>query len=226
MAKCATGAFGYKSFRLTESQEKCLKLIDNFPLVFIKGDAGSGKSSTVLMSYVNDVLADPNLQLIILRTHVEVSDDRVGALPDGLGEKIAPTFASTKNTLETLYNKETITALLANDKIRFEVPNFLIGTTFDNKRVFIDEAQQLSPMVLKMLLERMGQNTKCCVAGDDSQIYEQHTKRNALKDADKRFFNPDGSSKSELVARFEFTEDDIVRSELTKVVVKAYKGTL
>ena len=102
MAKCATGTFGYKGFSLTESQEKCLELIKDYPLVFIKGDAGSGKSSTVLMSYVNDILADPNLQLIVLRTHVEVSDDKVGALPDGLGEKVAPTFGSTKNPLEKL----------------------------------------------------------------------------------------------------------------------------
>ena len=100
-----------------------------------------------------------------------------------------------------------------------------MGSTFDNSLILIDEAQQLPANILKLLLERIGVNSKCVIAGDSTQLYTgTDSKRNALRDAIPRFFAVDNTPKYDDVSLHKFSVSDVQRSEIVKTVITAYTG--
>jgi phosphate starvation-inducible PhoH-like protein len=214
-------SYGMSRIQLTESQKDLRNKIIENDLTFVVGSSGSGKSMTVLYTYIEEYLRDPTKQIIIVRTPVEAGLDKVGALPNSLSEKIEPHFFSSKVLLQELLNKGKVETDLEH-RIHFKIPNYMLGSTLDNSLILVDECQQLSPLILKLVLERTGVNSKVCVLGDNSQLYVDAKGRNALRDAIPRFFKPDGSAKFQSVAYHEFSVEDVVRSELTKTIIKAY----
>ena len=127
--------------------------------------------------------------------------------------------------LELLLSKGKVECDLAK-RIHFMVPNYALGETFDNALILIDEAQQLQPMILKLLLERLGKNSVCVVAGDRTQLYTTDKHRNGLTDAISRFFRADHKGllipRYEQVEHFKFEVEDVQRSDIVKTVIKAY----
>jgi phosphate starvation-inducible PhoH-like protein len=213
--------FGINKIHLTDTQKTCRNKILENDLTFIVGSSGSGKTMTVLYTFIQEYLRDPTKQIIIIRTPVEAGMDKIGALPNTLEEKCEPHFNSTKTILQDLLSKGKVETDLGH-RLHFKIPNYVLGSTFDNTLLLIDEAQQLPPLILKLIMERAGVNTKVCVLGDNSQLYVDSKGRNALRDAVPRFFREDGSAKFKSVAYHEFTVEDVVRSELTKTIIKAY----
>lgn len=130
--------FGINSIHLTESQQELRKKILNNDLTFVVGSSGSGKSMTVLYTYVQEYLKDPSKQLIIVRTPVEAGLDKIGALPNSLTEKIEPHFNSTKVLLQDLLSKGKVETDL-DHRIHFKIPNYMLGSTFDRSLILIDE---------------------------------------------------------------------------------------
>lgn len=219
-----TEQYGMNQFKLTPSQQELEHKIHNNTLCFIDSVAGTGKSMTVLYSYIKEYLKDSSKQLIIIRTPVEAGLDKLGALPDDYKAKTEPHFASTKKLMEQLLTRGKVETDM-DHRIHFKVPNYVLGSTFDNSLIMIDEAQQLQPNILKLLLERIGVNSKCCIVGDSTQLYTStDNKRNALKDALPRFFTPEGVSKYNDVALHTFTVEDVMRSDIVKTVITAYSS--
>jgi phosphate starvation-inducible PhoH-like protein len=216
-----TSSLGFNNILLTPSQQELANKIVANDLVFCEGPAGTGKSLTVLHTFVKEYLKDGSKKIIFIRTPVEAGMDKIGALPDGLDAKIEPHFASAKSLLEMLLSKGKVETDLSH-RIHFKIPNFVLGATFDNALVCIDEAQQLPPLILKLLLERTGLNTKVVVLGDNSQLYVDSRGRNALLDAIPRFFHKDKTSRFPNVCYHKFEVDDVQRSELVKSVIRAY----
>lgn len=214
-------SYGMSRIQLTETQKDLRNKIIENDLTFVVGSSGSGKSMTVLYTYIEEYLRDPSKQIIVVRTPVEAGLDKVGALPNSLSEKIEPHFNSTKVLLQELLNKGKVETDL-DHRIHFKIPNYMLGSTLDNSLILIDECQQLSPLILKLVLERTGVNSRVCVLGDNSQLYVDAKGRNALRDAIPRFFKADGTAKFPNVAYHEFSVEDVVRSELTKTIIKAY----
>lgn len=217
-------AYGINKITLTDSQTTLKNKILANDLVFCEGSAGTGKTLAVLFTFVKEYLADPSKQIIIIRTPVEAGVDKIGALPDDKAAKIAPHFASTRKLLELLLTKGKVETDLSH-RIHFEVPNYCLGATFDNSLILIDEVQQLNPLILKLLLERTGVNSKVVCLGDNTQLYVDAKGRNALLDAIPRFFyKEDGEvlPKYDNVEYHKFTVDDVQRSELVKTVIRAY----
>ena len=216
--------FGVNSFELSRNQKQLSNMINANSLVFIKGYAGTGKSTAVLHNYVQDYLTDKNKNIVVIRTPVESTDDKVGFLPSDLDTKLEPHFASVRKILEVLLNKGKVESDLGK-RIQFIVPSYILGATLDNSLILIDEAQQISPKILKLLLERIGVDSKCCVVGDDTQLYANDKKRNALSDAFSRFFiDREGIlyPRYEGLDCYEFGIEDVQRSEIVKTVIKAY----
>jgi phosphate starvation-inducible PhoH-like protein len=213
-----------KKIDLTESQKTLGNIIKSNDLVFVEGSAGSGKSTGVLAEFVSTYLADNTKKIIVIRTPVEAGSDKIGFLPNGYDEKVAPHFEAAKDTLNMLLGKGKVECDM-DHRIFFKIPNYCLGQTFDNALVMIDEAQQLQPMIMKLLLERAGQNTKVVVVGDPSQLYVNDKARNGLTDAMDRFIGQDGEPFYPLVDWFKFPiEDCKTRSDLAFTVVKAYSG--
>lgn len=208
---------------LTQSQKTVGNLIKTKDLIFVEGTAGTGKTTGILAEFVQQYLADSNKQIIVIRTPVEAGADKIGFLPNGLDDKIEPHFASAKDTLNLLLGKGKVECDMGH-RIQFKIPNYCLGSTWDNALVLIDEAQQIQPMIMKLLLERAGKNTKIVVAGDPTQLYVNDTTRNGLANARSQFIDPKGDSYyPDMVDWFRFPlEDSKTRSELAFTVVHAY----
>lgn len=221
------GSNGIGDFKLTTNQQILADKINNHTLTFVDSPAGTGKSLTTLHTFVKEYLKDTSKRIIIIRTPVEAGGlDKVGFLPSELHVKLEPHFASTKRILEQLLNKGKVETDLDN-RIFFKVPNFELGATWDNSLVYINEAQALQPMIMKLLLERIGLNTRVVVDGDSSQLYaSEAAKRNGLKDALGRFFDKDMNPKFDDVAFHKFGINDVQRSEIVKTVITAYQGMM
>lgn len=207
----------------TAKQKDLIDKIDNNTIIFVDAVAGTGKTSTVLFKFCKEYLVNRNMDIRIVRTPVEIGLDKIGFLPDNLDSKLAPHFASTQKILEDFLGKGKVKADLGK-RIHFMPVNYALGATYDNCLILIDEVQQFSNMMLKLMLERIGKNTKVVVAGSTDQLLGSGGNRNALNDAYHRFFNEDGTSKYPNVARHSFGVDDCMRSDIVKDVIRAYGG--
>lgn len=216
-----TESYGINNFHLTQSQKQLAHKINANDLVFCVGPAGTGKTVATLHTFVKQYLSDNSKQIIFIRTPVEAGMDKVGALPDSLADKIEPHFASTRFLLEMLLSKGKVETDLEH-RLHFKIPNYCLGATFDRSLIVIDEAQQLPPLILKLLLERTGVHSKVVVLGDNSQLYVDAKGRNALRDAISRFFDKDMKSKYPNIDYHEFEVEDVQRSDLVKSVIRAY----
>lgn len=207
---------------LTPNQKNVANMIKANELVFVEGPAGSGKTVGILAEFVQQYQANRNLKLIVIRTPVEAGSDKIGFLPDDYNKKIEPHFQSAKDALVLLMGAGKVECDM-NERIFFKIPNYALGSTWDNALVLIDEAQQLQPMIMKLLLERAGKNTKIVVAGDRTQLYVKDVTRNGLSHAMTKFVNPEGEPYYPNVDWFKFPiEDSKTRSELAYTVVHAY----
>ena len=220
-------SYGYHHFKPTAAQQELIDKIEANTLTFVASPAGTGKTASILWHFCKEYVRDNTKKLIVIRTPVEAGMDKIGALPDDYSAKVAPHFDSTKKILEQMLTRGKVESDMEH-RIFFKIPNFCLGATFDNALILIDEVQQLQPMILKLLLERTGIDTKVVCAGDNTQLYATNSdKRNALKDALPRFFAEDNGMlvpKYDSVAFHSFGVQDIMRSDIVKTVVTAYTG--
>jgi len=220
--------FGFKDFTLSDSQKKCLTVIENNIITFVQGRAGTGKTMIALHYAVQQYLKEYSQRIIVIRTPVEAnSTDKIGYLPSELKDKIEPHFVSAKTILEDLLNKDKVDADLngPHKRIQFLIPNFALGVTWDNATIIIDEAQMMQPLIMKLLLERIGVNSKVIVLGDPSQLYNADAKRQGMADAIQKFFIKEEDkhvAKYPDIGYFEFSIDDCMRSDIVKTVLEAY----
>lgn len=209
-------------FILTPVQQELSRVIDDNTITFLEAPAGTGKTSVVLHNYCKRYLASKEQDILIIRTPVEASSDKIGFLPDTKEAKLEPHFAAYRKILGDFLCGKFHADL--GKRIYFDIPNFQLGCTWDNKLVLIDEGQQMEPLILKLLLERIGVNTKVVVCGDPSQLYSGG-KRNALSDGIGRFTieASDGKHpKYDQVGYFKMTAEDVMRSDIVKTVIQAY----
>ncbi len=209
-------------FILTPVQQELSRVIDDNTITFLEAPAGTGKTSVVLHNYCKRYLASKEQDILIIRTPVEAGEDKIGFLPDDKKAKLEPHFAAYRKILSDFLGGRFGADF--DKRIFFDIPNFQLGCTWDNKLVLIDEDQQMSPLITKLLLERIGVNTKVVVCGDPSQLYAAG-KRNGLTDAISRFTveTRDGrASKYQDVGYFKMTADDVMRSDIVRTVIKAY----
>lgn len=208
-------------FHPTDKQWEFIDKIEDNIVTFVDSPAGVGKTAVTLWYFCKQYLKDPTLEIVITRTPAEVGKDKIGFLPNSLSEKLIEHYASTRKLLEQFLGKEKVAADIGK-RIHFTIPNYVLGATMDSRLWLIDEAQLLQPIIMKLLLERIGLNTKVVVSGSSTQIYTADKDRNGMQDAMKRFFNEDGSSKFNNFAKHKFTVQDVMRSEVVKDVLRAY----
>lgn len=226
---------GIKNVVLSTAQKECINVIKNNIITFVEGFAGTGKTLCALHYAVTEYLKSRENNIIVIRTPVENNTDKIGFLPASLAEKCEPHFVSAKDALDLLLNKEKVEADLKNvrnQRLQFKIPNYALGVTFENAIIIIDEAQMLQPLIMKLLLERIGNNSKLIILGDQSQIYTKDIARNGLKDALTKFFNCTitdqtvivNEPKYENIGYFKFGIEDMQRSDIVKTVIKAYNN--
>lgn len=199
---------------MTESQGHYLASIQSHQLTFGVGPAGTGKSY-LCTALAADALRDGKVEKLILTRPAVEAGESLGFLPGLLSEKFEPFMAPLRQTLEERLGRGQLEYMLKSKQIEPIPLAYLRGSTFKNCWVILDEAQNCSPSQMKMFLTRIGMNSKIIINGDVSQ--SDIVGLSGLEDAINRLEGLRG------IGMVHFDEEDIVRSGLAKLIVKAYR---
>lgn len=205
---------------LTTNQEEYYNLLKNNQITICSGPAGTGKSYISLKAAI-DLIVDPNNQyekIMIVRPAVESSSSTLGSLPGDLREKMGPYVYSSLSLLDKLIGKEATVKLEESGVLEIMSLSFLRGFNADNMILIFEESQNSTPAEMKMLLTRIGFNSKFFISGDIEQSDKFKKKElSGLYDATLRLKDVN------LIGIFEFNIDDVVRNPIIKEILKRYE---
>ncbi|VBB69310.1 Phosphate starvation-inducible protein PhoH, predicted ATPase [invertebrate metagenome] len=198
------------------AQAAYLQAMRDNELVFGLGPAGTGKTYLAVAMAVSMMLLGKIDRLILSRPAVEAGE-RLGFLPGDLHEKIDPYFRPLYDALYDMLPGEQVMKRLGIGNIEVAPLAFMRGRTLANAFVILDEAQNTTPMQMKMFLTRLGENARMVVTGDLSQVDLLIGMPSGLHEAVRILGEVDG------VAFVCFTDQDVVRHELVSRIVRAYQ---
>lgn len=167
-------------------QVKCVESFDENTFTIINAPSGSGKTSVALWAALTELKNRNYQQLIFIKNPTEVGDDKIAYLSGSESDKLLAHMDTTKRIFHEFIHKNKLENDIKNDKIRLTIPNFLLGATFDNCIVLLDEAQTMSKSTIKLLLERCGKNTKYIIMGDPTQTYSVSKRNDGFSDLIER----------------------------------------
>jgi len=204
---------------LSESQKEYFDILENNEITLCTGPAGVGKSY-IAMSAAVHLLLDPNNsyeKIIIVRPAVE-AEEKLGSLPGNVEEKLDPYIFPSYYLLNKIIGKEAREKLKNTDIIEVFALAYMRGMNIDNSILIFEEAQNCTPKQMKLLLTRIGFNSKFFISGDLEQTdrYKDKT-QSGLWDALSRFRELDK------VGIFEFDSKDIIRNPLITKILDRYE---
>jgi phosphate starvation-inducible PhoH-like protein len=167
-----------------------------------------------------DLLQDPSNsyeKIMIVRPAVE-AEEKLGSLPGDLSEKLDPYISPSYYLLNKLIGKENREKLIQYDLIEVQALAYIRGWNIDNTILIFEEGQNSTPRQMKLLLTRIGFNSKFFISGDLEQTdrYKDKT-QSGLWDAISKFKDMDD------IGVFEFGQQDIVRNPLITKILKKYE---
>ena len=204
---------------LSESQRKYYDILIKNQITICSGPAGVGKSY-ISMKAAIDLLSDPSTpyeKIIIVRPAVE-AEEKLGSLPGNVEEKLDPYIFPSYYLMNKIIGKEAREKLKEIDVIEVFALAYMRGMNIDNSILIFEESQNSTPNQMKLLLTRIGFNSKFFISGDLEQFDRHKDKtQTGLWDALKKFQNMDD------VGTFEFKPEDVVRNPLISKILKRYE---
>lgn len=185
-------------------------------LVFGLGPAGTGKTYLAVALAVSMMLEGAVDKIILSRPAVEAGEN-LGFLPGDLKEKVDPYLRPLYDALYEMLPAEQVDKKLALGEIEIAPLAFMRGRTLSNAFVILDEAQNTTPMQMKMFLTRLGENSRMVVNGDLSQVDLPRGVISGLRDA------LDTLKGISNIGAVTFSANDVVRHGLVAKIVKAYE---
>jgi phosphate starvation-inducible PhoH-like protein len=200
----------------TAGQRNYLQLIDKHDIVFGVGPAGTGKTYLAMAMAVSALKREQVTRIILTRPAVEAGE-ALGFLPGDLNEKIFPYLRPLYDALHEMLDPEELQRHMDRGVIEVAPLAYMRGRTLDRAFIVLDEAQNTTTEQMFMFLTRLGQESKCIVTGDQTQIDLPNNKRSGLIEAIQALKGVDG------IAFQFFEENDVVRHPLVQSIVRAYK---
>lgn len=199
-----------------QAQAKYLEAIENNSVIFGIGPAGTGKTYLAVAKAVEMIQEGRVEKIIISRPAVEAGEN-LGFLPGTMQEKIDPYLRPIYDALHEMMDPAQIAQRLADDSIEIAPLAFMRGRTLSNAIVVLDEAQNTTTSQMKMILTRIGENSKMIITGDITQTDIPRGAKSGLVDA-MHILNG-----VEDIHFTRFNEKDVVRSKIAKAIVEAYE---
>ena len=211
--------YGTRGFNIkpkTANQQKLVETVFNNDLVFAIGPAGTGKTYISVALAVRALKNKHVKKIIITRPAVEAGEN-LGFLPGDLKEKIDPYLRPIYDALQDMIPAEKLKFYQENGIIEIAPLAYMRGRTLQNAYILLDEAQNTTPMQLKMFLTRMGPNSKVIITGDVSQIDLPRKQRSGLIEAVHILNGVEG------IGFVKLEGSDVVRHKLVKKIIDAYE---
>ena len=203
---------------LTKNQSEYWDILGNNEITLCFGPAGVGKSYIAMKRAVDLLWRDDNKyeKILIIRPAVE-SEEHLGSLPGGLAEKLDPYIYPSYYLLNKIIGKEAREKLKEEGFIEIMALAYLRGWNVDNTILVFEEGQNATPSQMKLLLTRIGYNSKFFISGDLDQSDKYRNKtETGLYDAKRRLLDLNN------IGVFEFNNEDIVRNPLITEILKRY----
>ncbi|MDM9382592.1 PhoH family protein [Chlorogloeopsis sp. ULAP01] len=201
-----------KTFR----QRQYIQALRKHDLIFCTGPAGTGKTFLAVVVAVQALLANQFDKLILTRPAVEAGE-RLGFLPGDLQQKVNPYLRPLYDAINEFIDPEKVPSLMERGVIEVAPLAYMRGRTLNNAFVIVDEAQNTTPSQIKMVLTRLGFNSRMVVTGDMTQTDLAAHQESGLAVALQILKHVEGIYFSE------FTQKDVVRHPLVQRIVNAYE---
>ncbi len=199
----------------TGGQKKYLDSVKDNDIVFAIGPAGTGKTYQAVAMAVSALKSKAVDRIIITRPAVEAGE-RLGFLPGDLKEKVDPYLTPLYDALNDMIPRDKLKVYLDQSTIEIAPLAYMRGRTLHNSFIILDEAQNATPMQMKMFLTRLGVTSMAIITGDITLIYLPIHEKSGLIDAANILKKVDG------ISFVHFDEMDVVRHKLVKNIIKAY----
>ncbi len=199
----------------TPRQDAYIKAMQRNTLVFGIGPAGTGKTWLAVAHAVHLYERREVDRIVLSRPAVEAGE-RLGFLPGDMREKVDPYLRPMYDALYDLMDRALVERALQSGEIEIAPLAFMRGRTLAHAAIILDEAQNTTPMQMKMFLTRLGEHSRMIVTGDPSQIDLPPGQSSGLVEATALL---DGVQD---IAQIQFTGADVVRHELVGRIVAAY----
>ena len=199
----------------TPGQRAYIAALGERDMVFALGPAGSGKTYLAVAMGVSLLLAGKVERIVLSRPAVEAGE-RLGFLPGDMKEKIDPYLRPLYDALHDMLPAEQIPNRMESGEIEIAPLAFMRGRTLAHCYVILDEAQNTTPMQMRMFLTRLGEGSRMVITGDPSQTDLPGGQRSGLADAVDTLKDVEG------VRFVRLTSKDVVRHDLVTRIVEAY----
>ena len=199
----------------TEGQHRYVKMVKNNDVVFSIGPAGTGKTYLSVAFALAALDANEVDRIILCRPAVEAGES-LGFLPGDLKEKVDPYLAPLYDSLHTLYSESKLSQLLKNKTIEVVPLAYMRGRTLNSSYMILDEAQNATPLQMKMFLTRLGVGSRSIITGDITQVDLKNPKESGLLQASEILSGVEG------IGFVRLDEKDVVRHPLVMKIIKAY----
>lgn len=184
-------------------------------VVFAVGAAGTGKTMLATYAGIKALKEGAVKKIIITRPAVSV-DEQHGFLPGTLVDKMQPWVLPILDYFYEFYSKKQVADMIEAGIIDIVPLAYMRGRTFHNSWIIADEFQNSTPNQMKMLLTRIGMNSKIIVTGDIQQ-HDRGFEANGLKDVMNRLQNRRG------LAMCKFHDSDVERHPIIETILDMYK---
>jgi phosphate starvation-inducible PhoH-like protein len=200
----------------TLGQKLYLQSIQQHPVVFGIGPAGTGKTYLAMAAAISALLQNQVQRLILARPAVEAGE-ALGFLPGDLREKILPYLRPLYDAMHDMLDADDVARLTEKGVIEIAPLAYMRGRTLSNAYIILDEAQNTTSEQMMMFLTRLGEESRMIVTGDITQIDLPRSKQSGLVEVSRILANIPG------IDFHYFSGADVVRHPLVLKIIDAYE---